>query len=118
MLSMNHTFTFSQKPMISLDVTAFYKSRSILNMYEYKSLGGVDAGIKWKFLKNHAILSFAANDIFKSSVPVLHQRIGTQWQDIDTRRYNRNVSLTFTYKFHNFKEKDKKDVDLSRMGVK
>lgn len=118
MLSANHTFIVSRKPMISVDVLTFYRSRMNCYQHYYDSNWMVDAGVKWQFCKNRAILAFNASDIFESSMPLIHKRIGAQQYDWDLRSYTRNFSLTFTYKFRNFKEKQAKDVDLSRMGTR
>lgn len=101
----NHVVTFSHKPMLSMDVTASYTTGVLSHFYSGGSFGGVDVGVKWQFCNKHAILSLRGSDIFKSSMPILRKRVGMQWQDYDIRAYRRSVSLTFTYKFRNFKEK-------------
>ncbi len=116
----NNTFIISRKPNLSLDLMAAYKSESTPFLFHDSSLWTIDAGLKWQFCKNRAVLSFKASDIFESMMPRRSKRmpLQSQWQNYDYRFLSRNISVSFTYKFHNFKEKETNDVDVSRFGVK
>ena len=72
------------------------------------SMYNVDAGLKWISPNGKAEISLKVDDMFNSWVPKdLHMRMIP-----DSRR----VSLSFIYKFGDFKAKEHKEVDSSRFG--
>ncbi len=112
----NNTFTLSNKPDIKLELTAFGQTKAIQGSYIIKPLGGIDAAVRYTFPKGNAILQLKADDIFDSRNPHTKVRNGNQWLDMTTRGYERALTLSFSYKFKGYKEKEKQDVDTSRFG--
>ena len=117
LFSANNTLIVSQKPDISINATAFYRTPTIQGIWDLSQNWGVDAGIKWRFAKDKAILSLQCYDIFEKAYPTVKVRYATQWQDMDDRKYRRSIMLSFTYKFNNYKEKRRRSVDTSRFGT-
>jgi len=113
--SLNNTFNISSKPDIKAELAGAYMSRSIQGPSELSKLYKVDAGIKWSFNQNKAELRLKANDIFNSWSPdswsMKFDRQNVQMHIIPDSRY---ISLSFSYKFGGYKQKERKAVDTSR----
>lgn len=116
MLNLSNTFTFSRKPMVALDVNAFFRTPTIVGLWNYSRQWNLDAGLKCQFLKNHAVVALNVSDIFESGMPLMKEKFYTQRQTTDVRFYRRSIFLSFTYKFRNFKEQSARSVDTSRLG--
>lgn len=116
MLNLSNTFTFSRKPMVALDVNAFFRTPTIVGLWNYSRQWNLDAGLKCQFLKDHAVVALNVSDIFESGMPLLKEKFHTQRQTTDVRFYRRSIFLSFTYKFRNFKEQNARSVDTSRLG--
>ena len=116
MLNLSNTFIFSRKPMVALDVNAFFRTPTIVGLWNYSRQWNLDAGLKCQFLKNHAVVALNVSDIFESGMPLLKEKFYTQRQTTDVRFYRRSIFLSFTYKFRNFKEQNAGSVDTSRLG--
>lgn len=115
-LSTSNSLIFSRKPMVALDVNAFYRTPSIVGLWDYSHNWNVDAALKFQFMKDRAVVALSATDIFESCMPLLKENFHTQRQTTDVRFYGRTIMLSFTYKFRNFKEEDRRTVDTSRLG--
>jgi len=76
----------------------------------------VDASVQWTSANQKAKLILKGVDLFRTSIP--HTEIDWEGQRMERRLDfdNRNVSLTFIYKFGGYKEKKREAVDTSRMG--
>ena len=112
-----NTFTLSDKPNISINATAFYRTPTIQGIWDMSSSWGLDAGIRWRFAKDKAILNFQCYDIFEKSYSNVKIRYATQWQNMNERKYKRSFMLSFTYKFNNYRERRQRSVDTSRFGT-
>lgn len=114
----SNTFTISQKPKISMTLMAFYRTSTIQGIWNLKNNWGVNAGVRYSFANNRAILGLQCNDIFESIYPKIKVRFDKQHQDINQNFYNRCISLSFTYKFKGYKsDKQEKQIDTSRFGI-
>ena len=117
MFMLNNTFNISQKPKLSANLMLFYRTPTIQGIWNLGNNWCVNAGIKYSFLKDNAILSLQCNDIFESMYPKIKVRFENQHQDINSSAYSRNITLSFTYKFKGYKNKTRKEVDTSRFGI-
>jgi hypothetical protein len=113
----NNTFTISQKPKITLSLMAFYRTPTIQGIWDLKRNWGMNAGLRYSFAKDHAILGLQCNDMFESFYPKIKVRFDNQYQDINENFYNRCLTLSFTYKFKGYKDKQVKQIDTSRFGI-
>ena len=65
-----------------------------------------------------ATLSFQCNDLFETEGRDLSTRYANQHYTYQNERfYERSFSLTFTYRFNNYKDKRRNSVDTSRFGT-
>ena len=73
------------------------------------SMYNVDAGLKWISPNGKAEISLKVDDMFN---------LQYKTQDLHMRMIpdSRRVSLSFIYKFGDFKAKEHKEVDSSRFG--
>ena len=78
---------------------------------------GVNAGIRYSFLNDNAVLSLQCNDLFESMYPKTNVRFESQNQNINQNFYSRNITIGFTYKFKGYKNKTRKEIDTSRFGI-
>lgn len=114
----NNTLMISEKPKISIDANILYNSATIQGIWDLGNRWGADVSLKWAFANEKAILSLECDDVFESKYPSIKIRHHLQHQNINSNFYNRTFYATFTYKFNNYKEKNKKAVDTSRFGAK
>lgn len=115
--NLDNTFTISSKPNIKAELSGSYISRNIQGPMTINAMYRIDTGIKWTFNRNKAELSLKVNDIFNSWAP---KELNLQYQTQNLRMKevvdSRRISLSFTYKFGDFKPKAHKEVDQSRFG--
>lgn len=115
--SLDNTFTLSSKPDIKAELSGACNSRPIQGPMVISAMYRVDAGVKWTFAGNRAELSLRAADLFNSWTPEnLDLRYKTQHFTMHLIPDSRRVSLSFVYKFGDFREKPHKAVDSSRFG--
>lgn len=118
MVMANNSFAISQKPKLSANLMLFYRTPTIQGIWDLKSNWGANIGVRYSFLKdNNAILSLQCNDVFESIYPKVKVRFETQNQDVSQNAFNRNITLSFTYKFKGYKNREHKEVDTSRFGI-
>lgn len=115
--NLDNTFTISSKPNIKAELSGSYISRNIQGPMTINAMYRIDTGIKWTFNRNKAELSLKVNDIFNSWAP---KELNLQYQTQNLRMKevvdSRRISLSFTYRFGDFKPKTHKEVDQSRFG--
>ena len=115
--NLDNTFTISSKPNIKAELSGSYISRNIQGPMTINAMYRIDTGIKWTFNRNKAELSLKVNDIFNSWAP---KELNLQYQIQNLRMKevvdSRRISLSFTYRFGDFKPKAHKEVDQSRFG--
>lgn len=115
--NLDNTFTISSKPNIKAELSGSYISRNIQGPMTINAMYRIDTGIKWTFNRNKADLSLKVNDIFNSWAP---KELNLQYQTQNLRMKevvdSRRISLSFTYRFGDFKPKAHKEVDQSRFG--
>lgn len=115
--NLDNTFTISSKPNIKAELSGSYISRNIQGPMTINAMYRIDTGIKWTFNRNKAELFLKVNDIFNSWAP---KELNLQYQTQNLRMKevvdSRRISLSFTYRFGDFKPKAHKEVDQSRFG--
>ena len=115
--NLDNTFTISSKPNIKAELSGSYISRNIQGPMTINAMYRIDTGIKWTLNRNKAELSLKVNDIFNSWAP---KELNLQYQTQNLRMKevvdSRRISLSFTYRFGDFKPKAHKEVDQSRFG--
>lgn len=115
--NLDNTFTISSKPNIKAELSGSYISRNIQGPMTINAMYRIDTGIKWTFNRNKAELSLKVNDIFNSWAPKeLNLQYLTQNLRMEEVVDSRRISLSFTYRFGDFKPKARKEVDRSRFG--
>ena len=115
--NLDNTFTISSKPNIKAELSGSYISRNIQGPMTINAMYRIDTGIKWTFNRNKAELSLKVNDIFNSWAPKeLNLQYLTQNLRMEEVVDSRRISLSFTYRFGDFKPKAHKEVDQSRFG--
>lgn len=115
--NLDNTFTISSKPNIKAELSGSYISRNIQGPMTISTMYRIDTGIKWTFNRNKAELSLKVNDVFNSWAPKeLNLQYQTQNLQLKEIADSRRISLSFTYRFGNFKPKARKEVDRSRFG--
>ncbi|NDV82621.1 outer membrane beta-barrel protein [Bacteroides sp. 51] len=112
--TMSNTITLSTKPNISLNVSGFYQNGTIQGIYDLPRSGYVDASLRWSFANEKATLTLKGNDLFETAA--INPKIRFQSQNLTNKFLapTRGIELSFSYKFGNYKEKKREDVDTSR----
>lgn len=115
-VQMNNTFRLSSRPNLQLEYNLLYVSPTLQGIYDVSSVWKMDLGLKWTFANDKAELKIQGNDLFNTFVPDGKIDYKGQKLNMDIRNINRNLSISFTYKFNGYKEKKHKEVDTSRFG--
>lgn len=113
---LNNNIILSAKPDIRMELTGLYMSPSIQGSFTLSSIRAINTGVRWSFAKQKASLQLKANDLFNSmegNMDITLRNKG-QYMDMHSNNYSRNITLSFTYKFGGYKEKEHKQVDTSR----
>lgn len=117
-LMAENTLVVSQKPKITINAMAFYRTPTIQGIWNLSDNWAVNTGAKCSLAKGKFIINFQCDDIFQSMAPKIKVRYDKQNQNQNTNFYQRSFSLSFTYKFNDYKGKRKNTVDTSRFGTK
>lgn len=115
-VQMNNTFRLSSRPNLQLEYNLLYVSPTLQGIYDVSSVWKMDLGLKWTFANDKAELKIQGNDLFNTFVPDGKIDYKGQKLNMDILNINRNLSISFTYKFNGYKEKKHKEVDTSRFG--
>ena len=113
---LQNNLTLSTQPDIRIELTGLYLSPSIQGNYDLSNVWAIHAGLRWNFANQKASLQLKATDLFNSmqgDIDVTLRNKG-QYMDMHINSYSRNVTLSFTYKFGGYKEKQHKPIDTSR----
>ncbi len=112
--TMSNTITLSTQPNISLNILGFYQNGTIQGIYDLPRSGNVDASLRWAFANDNATLTLKGKDLFETSA--INPEIRFKGQNLSNRFLTptRGIELSFSYKFGNYKEKKREDVDTSR----
>lgn len=110
----NTTFTLSSHPDLRLTLYAFYQDGANQGLYTLPRSGNVDVSLRWTFAHKQAQLTLKGADLFDTSG--MSPRINYAGQFVHNRYLDcrRTLSLTATYRFGNYKERRRTDVDTSR----
>lgn len=117
--TLDNTLNLSKKPAISVNATVDYVTPTIQGIWDvdYDCRWRLNAGIKCSFARNRAILNFQCYDLLESATPLINVNYGLQRQRMDNNFYRRTFTLSFTYKFNDYKERRRSQVDTSRLGI-
>lgn len=114
---LNNTIRFTSASPVSLSIDGSYIAGKIQGAGRFDPLWKFDAGVKWQFGKRRCCeLDLKANDIFNTCNPVLDIKFAGQDYRMETHDMNRNLKLTFVYRFNGFKPKKDTEIDTSRFG--
>lgn len=115
-VQMNNTFRLSSRPSLQLEYNLLYVSPTLQGIYDVSSVWKMDLGLKWTFANDKAELKIQGNDLFNTCVPDGKIDYKGQKLNMNMQNINRNLSITFTYRFNGYKEKKHKEIDRSRFG--
>ncbi len=116
-LMADNTLVVSKKPNITINAMMFYRTPTIQGIWDLSDNWCVNAGTKYSFADGKAIISLQCYDLFESIYPTTKVRYGNQYQNLNDNFYQRSFTLSFTYKFNSYKNKQRKTVDTSRFGT-
>ena len=116
-ISLDNTFQLSQKPNISLDLSAMYQSEAIQATYDVDAAWSVDAGLKLSLLESKLSITAKCSDLFESRIPIASINYKGQNLTMDNSAYTRLFSLNLVYRFGGYTKKERKTVETSRFGL-
>lgn len=110
---MSNAVTLSAKPDLKLTVAGFVHTKALQGIYDLPSSGNVNVALRYAFMKGKAILNLYGDDLFETGQ--ISPRIRFRTQHV-TNRYAcfREFGIAFTYRFGDYKEKQREAVDTSR----
>ena len=115
MLSASAVITPFPAQRLTLMLQPAYQFATIQGVYDIHPFFRLHATLRWMSKNERFIASFSANNITN-----MYYNITDTWQgqNLSMKTYQnwRNFSLSLVYKFGNKKEKQRKQVDTSRMG--
>lgn len=113
---LNNTLTISQKPKISINVTGMYRMPSINGLWNVGHGWLLNAGVTGTFLNDNLTISLKGSDLLRTLYGKQQMRCDRQWMDVDNNYYTRGLSLSVSYKFKGYQDKNIKSRDTSRYG--
>ena len=110
-----NTFNISSKPNIKLDVSGFYMHGALQGIYDIKKMMNVTTAAKYVFPDNNAELMFRVSDILKIDTKTKIDYMN-QFSTMKMRSDRPQFTLSFIYRFGNYKKPKVEEVDTSRFG--
>ncbi len=113
MAKLSNSLTIAKRPDIVLTVDGNIRSKAIQAIFDLPASGSLDLSARWQFWNKRAVLHLYCNDLFESSGinPLIDFK--GQKMRMDFSCY-REFGVSFTYRFGGYKEKQRKEVDMSR----
>lgn len=68
------------------------------------------------FLNDNLTVSLKGSDLLRTLYGKQQMRCDRQWMDVDNNYYTRGLSLSVSYKFNGYRDKNIKSRDTSRYG--
>lgn len=113
----SNTLTLSKQPDVVMNVSAFLQTKARQGIYDLGNYCDVTTSVKWTSPDKKAQLTLTGNDLFDSRNRMdLRIDYANQHSRTKFNKSNRNITLSFLYKFSGYKEKKRKEVDTSRLG--
>ena len=114
---LNNDVNISSNPNIKLNISGHYTTpTAIQGIFDLGATADLSAAATWTFSKERAKLILKGNDLLNTRMPFASIDYKGQKSTIAGSRDTRFVSLSFIYRFGEYKEKEKKEVDTSRFG--
>ncbi len=114
--SMDNTLILSTQPDLKFTLTGFYQNGTIQGIYDLSRSYNINTALKWTFDKQRAQLTLKGDDLFNTDNIKTTVDYVSQNSRMTILTNNRAFTLSFTYKFGNYKEKERKGVDTSRFS--
>ncbi len=113
MAFINNTFTLPTKADLKFTLSGMIRSESIQATYDLPASGYLNISFRYAFAQQRAIIELYCNDLFETSG--INPQIRFKGQNV-TNTYScfRELGISFTYRFGDYKEKKRTTVDTSR----
>lgn len=116
--ALNNTIRPTPASPVSLTINGAYIAGKIQGPGRFDPLWKFDVGVKWQFGRKRCCeLDLQANDIFNTCNPILKINYSGQDYIMKARDMNRNIKLSFIWRFNGFKPKDTPHIDTTRFGT-
>ena len=112
----DNAINISSKPNIKMELSGAYMTPNIQGPIRMNTLWNVDAGIKWTFASNNAELRVKGTDLLNTWSPDMIMKYANQNLMMNMKPDSRAITISFSYRFGGYKDKDRKAVDTSRFG--
>lgn len=109
------SFLLSKKTNIRLMLNPFFQSDAIQGVYDIKNLFQLNASLRWASADDKWNIILSGNNLTNSSFRLL-SKYGNQDFYMKVRQNWITAQLSVIFKFGNYKRKNIKEVDTSRMG--
>lgn len=112
---MSTDFVLNASKTLKGQISGWCQTPTIQGLLDMKSIGALSARISWTPNK-HWNIDLFCDDLFYKGYYVTTNMGGQNYKDKENQ-YNQSVGISVRYTFNDFKAKDFKDVDTSRLGV-
>ena len=109
------SFLLSKNTNIRLMLNPFFQSDAIQGVYDIKNLFQLNASLRWASADDKWNIILSGNNLTNSSFRLL-SKYGNQDFYMKVRQNWITAQLSVIFKFGNYKRKNIKEVDTSRMG--
>ncbi len=105
LLWFSNSFSLPQDYM--LEVSAYYQSKTLMNIYDLKPQGSIDIAFKKSFLKDKLSLSFTVNDVFATQRSRVYANVQNVTQYSNSFFTSRTINIGASYNFSSGKKEAK-----------
>lgn len=109
------SFLVSKRANIRFILNPFFQSNAIQGVYDIKNLFQLNASLRWASADDKWNVVFSGNNLTNSKFK-LHSNYGNQDFSMNVGQDWITANLSVIFKFGNYKHKEIKKVDTSRMG--
>lgn len=103
------TNNFKMGKGLSAELSVNYNSPFLYNVYKIHARWGTDLGINYNFKDGRSSLKLAGTDIFRTQKNNISTDFGQFNSNIRQYNDNQTVRLTYTYKFGNLKQQNRRN---------
>lgn len=117
-LQLKSDIRISEQPNLKMNLSGYWATPgAIQGIYDLGGSGDLSAGVTWSSKNDRAKLILKGEDLLKTRTPNATINYMGQKSSLDVTPDSRMLSLSFVYRFGDYKDKEREEPDTSRFGM-